>query len=453
MRRQTNTTNPDDTVAAKTVRQPSTIVLGGGVAGLAAARRLQQRGRSCILLERCPSIGGLTRTVNVSDFCFDYTGHFLHLSRFKTPADLPFAGLDNGDWQRIDRRSSCLVEGKMVTAPIQYNMWELPEDLRNACVASYDVRPPLSASDNMSLLDFIISGFGQQLADIFLIPQNEKTMSTSLDRLSMKAMGRFFPLPDEERVRAGIKRVSEKKEYNSTFWYPRVGGIELLVRGLANGIQDIRLNEEVIHIDLDRRTVYTRSGHTFPYDEVLSSIPLPDLCRISSDENIREQAQYLTHSTTICINLGLLGPCPPELNGLHWVYTPDKSIPFYRVGCYSNISAGTCSVGFHSLYVEVGVGGDRVDQVEIMEHIQPQVFGALSKLGWVDPASVVCVATHVIRCAYAHLTPEREELMPGIAGRLSDGGIRLIGRYGQWDYMSMEDCILSAISAVDHILP
>jgi protoporphyrinogen oxidase len=68
------------------------IIIGGGIAGLTAARTLQQQGRDFTQLERCPTLGGLTRTVAVGEFCFEYTGHFLHLGRFPTPGDIPFAG-------------------------------------------------------------------------------------------------------------------------------------------------------------------------------------------------------------------------------------------------------------------------------------------------------------------------------------------------------------------------
>src|SRR5580700_7416484 len=119
------------------------IVIGGGIAGLAAARTLQQRGRNFILLERCPTLGGLTRTVEVGEFCFDYTGHFLHLSRYPTPADIPYAKLNNEEWAQISRRSCCAVGGKLVTAPIQYNLAELPPVLLKECADSYNVRPDL----------------------------------------------------------------------------------------------------------------------------------------------------------------------------------------------------------------------------------------------------------------------------------------------------------------------
>lgn len=172
-----------------------TIVLGGGLSGLTAARAIRELGHKGLLLERCPSLGGLTRTVEVGDFCFDYTGHFLHLSRYDTPADIPYADLNNDTWQRIHRRSCCFVAGKLIDAPIQYNLGQLPPEILHQCVESYEARPGLERSEALTFRDFIVQGFGQHLADLFLIPQNEKTMAISLDRLSTRAVKRFFPLP------------------------------------------------------------------------------------------------------------------------------------------------------------------------------------------------------------------------------------------------------------------
>ncbi|MGA9416544.1 MAG: NAD(P)-binding protein, partial [Terriglobales bacterium] len=118
----------------KSAAEIPAIVIGGGIAGLTAARTLQQQRQNFVLLERCPTLGGLTRTVEVGEFCFDYTGHFLHLSRYPTPSDIPYADLDNQDWIQVSRKSCCFVGGKLITAPIQYNLGELPPAILAECV-------------------------------------------------------------------------------------------------------------------------------------------------------------------------------------------------------------------------------------------------------------------------------------------------------------------------------
>ncbi len=428
------------------------LVIGAGISGLAAARALRERSYETHVLESCPSIGGLTRTVRVGEFCFDYTGHLLHLSRYGTPSGVPYAGLRDEEWQRIDRRSLCLVGGRLITAPIQYHLAELPPEMLRACSASYETRPRLPDSDEVSFRDFIVSGFGQYLADIFLIPQNEKTMATSLDRLSIKAVKRFFPPPVDRLVRAGmVAGASSPAEYNSQFWYPKLGGIELLVEGLARGLDNISTLQEVVEVDLRSRTVRTRSGSTWTWDVLLSSMPLRTLCEITTDDELREWARELTHSSTISINLGIRGALAPELHAAHWIYVPDRSIPFYRVGVYSNISRGMCPLNCASLYVEVGVPGDELADVDVAGDLQPRVLEALSALGWLRIDSVSCSVVHVMRCAYVQHTPGRERVFDSINERLAAHAVFPIGRYGLWDYTSMEDSIFSAISTVQRI--
>lgn len=425
------------------------LVLGGGISGLTAAKALQEKQQEYLLLERCPSLGGLTRTVEVGEFCFDYTGHFLHLCRYDTPADIPYASLRNEDWQQVNRKSFCYVAGKMITAPIQYNLRELPPECLASCIQSYDARPGLPRSGNPTFRDYIVSGFGQVLADMFLIPQNEKTMATSLDRLSIKAVKRFFPPPDEELVRAGMRTDCQNPEqYNSKFWYPKTGGIGLLIDGLSKGLQNKCVNQEVVAIDCSKRTLYTRGGASFNWDMLLPSMPLKELCLAVNNQELIKAATTLTHSATISFNIGLRGALAPPLQDAHWVYVSDRSIPFYRVGCYSNIGNGTCAVGYSSMYVEVGMPGSEVQKVDIVNDLQPRVFKALKDLGWLRSQDVVCTAIHVMGCAYVHHTPEREEVMGLIQSHLNKCGIYPIGRYGLWDYTSMEDSIESALSAV-----
>lgn len=430
------------------------VVLGGGISGLTAARTLQQQGRDFLLLERCPTLGGLTRTIGVGEFCFDYTGHFLHLSRYPTPEDIPYANLKNDEWVRVDRRSSCYVAGKLVTAPIQYNLAELPPDLFQKCVESYNVRPDLAGNGNATFRDYIISGFGQTLADIFLIPQNEKTMAIGLDRLSKNAVRRFFPPPDEELVRKGMRSRANPGTtgYNSAFWYPKVGGIGRLVQGLQSGVKNLALPQDVVSINLRDRTLCTGDNNAIAWDAVFSSIPLKSLCEMTDDRDLKSAAANLSYSSTVSFSIGIEGRLHPDFENIHWLYVPDRAIPFYRVGFFSNIGKGMATTGHNAIYVEVGLPSEAVGQTNLVDDLQPRVLRSLEDLGWVDSRKIVCVVAHVISHAYIHHTPQRDSAVDTILSRLRDYSIHPIGRYGLWDYTSMEDSMESARSAVlEHI--
>lgn len=429
------------------------IILGGGISGLTAARALQKAGCKSVVLEACPSVGGLTRSINVDNFCFDYTGHFLHLGCFPSPQNIPHAGLKNADWETHERKSCCFIEGQLVPAPIQYHLRHLPPRLFEACVASYNSRAPLPATAEISFYDYLVAGFGTYLSNLFLIPQNEKTLGISLDRISAKSVKRFFPPPDESRIRAGIEGESyTAAEYNTIFWYPLKGGIGTLVAGLKRGLSNVQVLQEAVAVDVEHKIVTTQSGASWKWDVLLSSIPLPKLCGMSHDKELVTLAKNLSHSATIVFNIGVRARIPSELKGIHWIYVPDRAIPFYRVGFYSNINQGMCPPDCYSLYVEVGINGADLDTINIIENIQPKVFNALSALGWVQPEDVVCSVVHIIRCAYVHHTFEREHIVEKIFKRLASFDIHPIGRYSLWDYISMEDSIISATEAVKRVL-
>ncbi len=139
------------------------------------------------------------------------------------------------------------------------------------------------------------------------------------------------------------------------------------------------------------------------------------------------------------------------LRGIHWIYVPDRSIPFYRVGFYSNISPCTCSPGHHTLYVEVSVEPHNLKNLDIAGDLQPRVIEYLADLGWINRTAVRSVVTHVIECAYTHDKPERANQVTRIIERLEALGIYTVGRYGMWDYNGMEDSMQSSLELIKRI--
>jgi protoporphyrinogen oxidase len=419
-------------------------VLGAGIAGLTAARALLEARQDAVLFESAPSLGGLTRSVVVGDDSFDYTGHFLHLSGCSRPSQLPLAGLDDRDWMRHVRRAVCWFDGHFITAPIQYHLSELGATQARQCLESYEQRP--RDAEPRTLRDYLIAGFGQELAEKFLIPLNEKTLAISADRLLSSAATRFFPHPDEARIRASMpgEKAVDETVYNAAFWYPRCGGIELLPRRLSAGLEaSLRLQEPAQRLELGERRLHTPQGST-QYDELFSSLPLPRLCALSDDETLRGWGKALTHSTTICVNVALEASLSRALQGIHWVYVADPAIEFYRLGFYSNVQPGGSSV---RLFAEIGCAPQQAGEW-LRRDLISLVVDRLNDLGWISGQSVRCGLVYPIEHAYVHFTEERERLLPLIVERLRQSGVHVLGRYGAWDHMSMEDCIRTSMSKV-----
>ncbi len=426
-------------------KKTDVIIIGAGISGCAAAQELQANGIDYLLLEKNVEPGGLTRSISVGDAHFDYTGHYLHLSKYESPAKIPYAKQLDEDWQVIERNSVVYAEGEIVPAPLQYNLSSLPDDVRQACIESYRNRP--SITNAHSLKEYLLSGFGAEICRIFLFPYNEKQMASSLDNFSTKAINRFFPYPDEEKIVSEAAKHSEHPTfgYNSKFWYPKKEGIGLLAKGLASGLSGLYTSCDVERISTKNKRIYSSQGE-IEYNRLIFSMPLKGLCSITDDSDLKSYALSLKHNRVLCINLRINGQFHKDFEKSHWIYVPQKSIPFYRIGFYSHFKHSYVASDKTSMYIEVALGCD--EPLPGLNEILDKVFLSLEDLGWMSSENCDVITANWIDCAYIHFNNDREKTLSAIFDVLKTKDIHPIGRYGLWDYISMEDSIFSSIELV-----
>lgn len=421
------------------------LVLGGGIAGLAAANRLVKHGESPIVIERAPTVGGLTRSIYVDRFTFDYTGHFLHLSRLKHPDDLGLKSLKG--WKQLAKTSYCYVDGGFVDAPFQYNLKQLSDKNREHCLDGFrqarESAGSIEPQQQEDLLAYFYRTFGEGITDLFLKPYNEKILATDLKELSASSVNRFFPAPDPKLVEEGV----EYKSYNSKFWYPEHNGIQQLIDSMVS--QDHVAFGNVEKIDLQSREVITSHGQ-YPFDRLYSSIPLDETLKCIGDGwSGFEASKKLTCASVLSFQIGVVGETPQDLQDRHWIYVADPKIPFHRVGIYSNFNTAMAPKGAYNVYVEVGVKKDSPIDIQALTK---DVLHHLDQLGWVKTSQIEVLLTHKIRHGYVHFNHAWQSTVPGLIADLQAEGIHMIGRYGTWDYISMEDGVIGAWDAVDKSL-
>jgi protoporphyrinogen oxidase len=425
--------------------QTDILVVGAGITGCAAAQELNASGRDYLLIEKNAEPGGLTRSIDIGEAQFDYTGHFLHLSRYRSPENIPYAHQKNSEWQLIDRYSAVYTERTVVPAPFQYNLFALPKNVRDQYYTDYLERTP----DNhpASFKDYLLAGFGRGICEAFLFPYNEKLMATPLQDLSVENVKRFFPLPDKQMIESGYAGKGEGAStgYNSCFWYPIRNGIGVLAKGLAEGLTSLKKCCPLESIDLEAKVARTPFG-TIKYDKVITSIPLNVFCRKSSERTLHHLAARLNHTRVLCINILLKGEFKKEFRGCHWIYVPDRDLPFYRVGIYSHLPNSVYRKDRTALYVERAYSGKETESPSIDSEIQ-EALSSLERLGWVYRRDCITVSANWIDCAYVHFDHARRETVEEIKEILNRFDVHTVGRYGLWDYISMEDSIYSGLEA------
>jgi protoporphyrinogen oxidase len=419
------------------------LILGGGLAGLSTAYHLGETPH--LVLEKEDRPGGLCRTRRRDGFRFDYTGHLLHL-RHPRIVELVEELLPDGLFEQ-ERRAVVHCRGRRLAYPFQANLHGLPPEVVARCLVDFAraaASPP--PREPASFRDWALASFGEGICAEFLFPYNRKLFGREPEDLTADWVSWAVPRPDlDQVVRGALGLENRGLGYNPTFRYPVRGGIEALPAALAARLPALRTRAEVVEVDLTARTATLASGEVLPWDRLVSTIPLPRLLRLlrGAPDDLVRAADCLRWTAVYDLNLGL--DQPDLAGGDHWVYFPEPDAPFYRVGCYSNISRGLVPEGAGALYVEFPVPPGGIPDVETLER---QALEGLHRSGHLTGEERVLVRDlAVIDPAYVVFDAERARTVPAVLARLREAGILSIGRYGAWTYSFMERALEDGMEA------
>ena len=423
------------------------IIIGSGLAGLGAAWRLQSAGIETEIFEKESRPGGLCRTEQQGEFLFDYTGHLLHF-RNDVFRDIVFSLIGNNLQKR--NRSAWIYSKNVYTRyPFQANLYGLPLEVVIDCVYEYSKQCfNLQKGKIANFEDWIMEHFGAGIAQHFMIPYNTKLYRRHPREMSADCIGRFVPQSDLKLLlRGALSDDAGEIGYNSVFYYPDRGGIESLVKGLVKG-KNIHTSEKVERIDPDTRKAYTSTGREISYDYIISTQPVNELVRsIEGDIGaIRECAEVLKYVSVLNVNLGIKGVTGDR----HWVYVPEERFLFHRLGYSHNFSSHMAPSGCGALYLEISydpsVGIDKESTVS-------KSIEDLAVMGIIKSKEDV-MAVNVIDIPYAYVVfnDDRPWVLKQIGAYMEGVAIYSAGRFGSWEYSSMEDAFMDGWKAAEKVL-
>ena len=406
------------------------LIIGAGVSGLSAARVF---GSDALVLEKEAEPGGYCRSIRRNGFVWDWAGHFFH---FLDPHQKQ-SFMDRfapGELISCEKQSRVLYKGALVHAPFQDYLHELPREDMLDCLADLLCCNAVRAPDK-SFLGMLYARYGSATTERFLRPYNEKLYACPLNTLDAGAMGRFFPGADRRQLAANM-RGAHSESYNSRFYYPRRGAaafVESLCRELPDGT--LRLSHSLCALDADAHLALDSAGDRYHYEFLINTAPLPRFLSLLGEEE-RRFAASLSWNKVLVFNLGFSQKA--LCRDTHWLYVPQRDVPFYRVGFYDNILSGDRA----SLYVEIGYPAK----------VEPDVSGALrdtldalQRLGIIQAENELLDHEAILMDpAYVHLQPGTEESVRRLRASLAERALYSIGRYGAWCYHSIEDCVREA---------
>jgi len=428
-----------------------TVILGAGLAGLATAHFLEGPWQ---LIEKSDRVGGLIKTEVIEGCAFDPTGHWLHLRDSEMRA-LVLEHWLPGATVSIQRRAAILSRGVFTRFPYQVNTHGLPAEVIAENLLGYvdavlgEKGRALREREPAIFTEFVLRYLGEGFAKNFMLPYNRKLWTVDPAELSAEWVGRFVPRPSLQEVVDGALGVgSDALGYNASFLYPRQGGIESLARAMLAGLRGgtLSVETEPTRIDWQRREVSLSDGRVLPYGELVSTVSLPGLVELlarggsGAPESVRAAAGRLKATTVTYVQVAARGR---NLQPWHWIYLPEPEFETYRIGSPSAVHAPLAPPDTSTFYVEYSHRGERST-----EACERHAIVDLVKSGMIARAEDVLFArAAVIPHAYVLYDAEYGAAKAEILGFLAHARIHVAGRYGQWEYSSMEDALLAGRAA------
>lgn len=317
------------------------LVLGAGPAGLTVANKLKEAGvTDFLVLEREETAGGLCRSLNVDGAPFDIGGgHFLDVRRPKVNEFL-FGFMPEEEWNKFNRDSRIVVNGNMISHPIEANIWQMKIEDQVAYLKSIaEAGCNLGTEMPESFVDWIYWKLGSKVANDYMIPYNQKLFDNELNQLGTYWLEKLPNVSFEETLLSCLERKAYGTQPgHAQFYYPKKYGYGELWLRMADVIKNnIEYKKAVKAIDFNTKTVTSTDGDKYKAETIISTIPWLEINEIKGmPENIKASIKELKFSSiqTEYFAENLDTPC-------HWIYYPAPELPYHRILVRHNFCLGS----------------------------------------------------------------------------------------------------------------
>jgi protoporphyrinogen oxidase len=431
----------------------TTAILGGGLSGLTLARLLHERGETVIVLEAEQQTGGLCRSRADRGFTFDTGGS--HIIFSKDDEVLSFMRRMIGkNEQRNNRNTKIFYKGRFVKYPFENGLYELPPEDRFFCINGF-IKTLIAVEKGeipapQNFRDWIYYTFGQGIAECYMVPYNEKIWKYPTEKMSLHWVdGRIPRPPVEDIIKSAIGIETEGYTHQAVFSYPLDGGIEHLVKSIAEPVLPfIRTGFRVTSLRKDGQKWHIGNGsETITADRIICTIPVQHLfpCLEKVPEKVTKACHALVYNSLACINIGIRGPLP----AISWMYIPDRKLgKTNRLSFPSNFSRHAAPEGCSAILAEIThQPGDEVSRIPDKELID-EVLHMLKSMKICTPDQVVFTSVERQPFAYVVYDLAYLENIATVRDFCRSRDIPLVGRFAQFEYLNMDGCIRSVMDFV-----
>ncbi|MCX7015699.1 MAG: FAD-dependent oxidoreductase [Candidatus Sumerlaeota bacterium] len=459
-------TQPSAQRETRNEKRETVVVLGAGVAGLAAAIRLKELGvPRVVVLERAEQAGGLARTLQVGPGYSDIGPHRLY-------TDIPeierfYREVAAGSLFDVERHSRIFLEGRFLRYPPGIrDLLRVPGPLRLAgFAASWAKAQALALAgrrDDRTCDGLMRRAYGSALYEYMLRPYSEKVFKTDPRRLDAEAARVRIPASS---LASMVRWVFPRRNRGGApvslarFHYLR-GGAQGLVdhmlrRARGLGAEILTRNEAIGFVVESGRVAAaaTRSPEgerLVPADAFISTIPLPDLAEAlhraqPMKEAALESARALRYLDLLLV---LLLVKRNLVSGNHWIYFPEPRFIFNRACEPKAFDPGLAPRDRSVLSCDITCRPGQDLWNEPDEAIYLRVVAELAGTGLFRVEEVADVAVYRVRHAYpVYDLGYGKNVDEALAGLSQYENLVTTGRQGLFNYNNMDHSIFMGFRA------
>ncbi len=426
-------------------------ILGGGVAGLAAALYLSRRGVPVTLLEASAEVGGLCRTIHRGDYAFDTGAHRLH-DRDAESTDA-LRELLGEEFRPVSAPTQIHSRGRWIDFPL--SPWNLMRTLGpiDSARAAFEVaaRRLVRAPAGDDFASYAHNTYGPTLAGRLLLNYSEKLWGLPGGELSREIAHTRLKGLDARTffLEAVAGRAAKTRHLDGAFLYPD-GGIgripEALAASCPGGSIVTGARVTAIRRDGPRVTSVVVNGREErAVETIISTLPLPEtalLCTPSLDEDTLRAAGRLRFRSLVLVALFLTRDRLTPNASLHY---PDPDVPFTRVYEPKNRSARLAPAGRTVVVGELPCAADDAAWKLPDGDLAGRLEDCLALSTGLDrrdvEGSLVVRLSHAYPVLGREACAARDELRRRLAGITN---LVLAGRNGLFEYRHIHDLMRNA---------
>jgi protoporphyrinogen oxidase len=441
----------------------TTLVLGGGPAGLTAGYLLGKAGRDVVVLEAEDQVGGLAKTVEVDGYRFDLGGH-----RFFTKSvevDTLWHEVLGEEFLLRPRMSRIFWNNRYLDYPLRG-----PDVIKKLgpvelarCMASYLRAAARRNKVDDSLEDWVSNRFGRRLFELFFKTYNEKVWGVPASEIRAEwAAQRIKGLSFFSAAKAAFfgNKGNKVKSLISEFNYPRFGPGQMwdaMTEAIDEQGGEVRLESPVDRLEVvgDRIAEVSAGGVTYTLpDAVISSLPLRNVVEMISPpppQEVLDAARGLRYRDFLTVALVVDGA---DLFPDNWIYIHEPSVQVGRIQNYRSWSPwmvpdpDKACVGLEYFCF----AGDELWNMKDDELVE-LASRELEQLGLAPRSKVERGFATRVPKAYPIYDADYAERVAVVRAWL-DGieNLQQVGRNGLHRYNNSDHSMLTAMRAVDNLL-